>query len=147
MCIGVACDKSQTICIFEGYGKPSQKGTYESFKSHIKAGSNLIHDNDNAHKKLVNELQLKSTAYDSREIKKLSDKENPLNRVNRIHYLLKAFLFAHTSFERSKIQSYLNLFTFVMNPPANHLEKVEVLLDLVFKNPLTLRYRDFYGVN
>jgi hypothetical protein len=146
MCIGVACDKSRTICIFEGYGKPSQKKTYKLFKNHIETGSTLIHDNDNAHKKLVKELQLKSIAYDSRELKLMSDKDNPLNRVNRVHYLLKNFLYAHTSFDRDKIQCYLNLFTFVMNPPANHLEKVEILLDLAFSNPITLRYRDFYGL-
>lgn len=147
MCIGVACDKDQTLCIFEGYGKPSQKKTYESFKHHIVSGSTLIHDNDKAHTKLVKELQLKSNAYDSKEIKLMSDKDNPLNRVNRIHYLLKNFLFAHTGFNRDKLQGYLNLFSFVMNPPTNHLEKLEILLDLAFKNPITLRYRDFYNVN
>ena len=95
MCIGVVCDKDRTLCIFEGYGKPSQKKTYESFKDHIAIGSTLIHDKENAHKKLVKELQLNSIAYDSREIKLLSDKNNPLNRVNRIHNLLKSFLYAH----------------------------------------------------
>jgi hypothetical protein len=147
MCIGVACDKSRTICIFEGYGKPSQKKTYELFKDHIEIGSTLIHDNDNAHKKLVKELQLSSVVYDSHQLKHMSDKDNPLNRVNRIHYLLKSFLYAHTSFDRDKMQGYLNLFTFVMNPPSNHLEKMEILLDLAFQNPKTLRYRDFYCVN
>lgn len=147
MCIGVACDKSHTLCIFEGYGKPSQKKTYELFKEHITVGSTLIHDNDNAHKKLVKELQLTSIAHDSRQIKLLCDKDNPLNRVNRIHYLLKAFLFAHSSFNRDKIQGYLNLFAFAMNPPVNHLEKAEILLNLAFKNPKTLRYRDFYSIN
>jgi transposase-like protein len=146
MCIGVACDKNRTICIFEGYGKPSQKRTYELFKDHIEAGSTLIHDNDNAHKKLVKELQLNSIAYDSRQLKIISDNDNPLNRVNRIHYQLKSFLFAHTSFGRDKIQCYLNLFAFVMNPPANHLEKVEALLNLAFQNRITLRYRDLFGL-
>jgi len=98
-------------------------------------------------KKLVKELQLNSIAYDSKELKFISDKDNPLDRVNRIHYLLKSFLYAHTSFNRDKIQGYLNLFSFVMNPPLNHLEKVELILDLAFRNPKTLRYRDFYSVN
>lgn len=146
MCIGVACDKTRTICIFEGYGKPSQKRTLESFKEHIAIGSTLIHDEDNAHKKLIQELSLNSIAYDSRKIKLLSDKDNPLNRVNRIHYLLKNFLHSHTSFNRDKIQGYLNLYTFVMNPPSDHLEKVDLLMNLAFQNPKTLRYRDFYGV-
>ena len=146
MCIGVACDKSRTLCVFEGYGKPSQKKTYEFFKDHIALGTTIIHDNDNAHKKLVSELQLKSIVYDSKELKLMRDKDNPLNRVNRIHFLLKNFLHAHTSFNRDKLQSYLNLFSFVMNPPSNHLEKAELLLDLAFKNLKSLRYRDFYAV-
>lgn len=146
MCIGVVCDKNRTLCIFEGYGKPSQKKTYESFKDHIAIGSTMIHDKENAHKKLVKELHLNSIVYDSKKIKYLNDKDNPLNRVNRIHNLLKGFLHAHTSFNRDNIQGFLNLFSFVMNPPDNHLEKVEVLMDLAFRNPKTLRYREFYRV-
>ena len=145
MCIGVACDKIYTLCVFEGYGKPTQKKTYEAFKDNIALGATLIHDKDNAHKKLVSNLQLKSIAYDSQEIKLLDDKDNPLDRVNRIHYLLKSFLYAHRSFDRYKIQGFLNLFSFVMNPPLNHLEKVELIIDLAFKYPKTLRYRDFYA--
>ena len=48
-------------------------------------------------------------------------KDNPLYRVNRIHALLKLFLDTHNSFEREEIQVYLNLFSFVMNPPTDHL--------------------------
>ncbi|MCL1794880.1 MAG: transposase [Oscillospiraceae bacterium] len=147
MCIGVACDESHTLCIFEGYGKPSQKKTHESFMEHIAVGSTLIHDGENAHKKLVRELRLKSVAYDSNEIKRLSDRDNPLNRVNRIHFLLKNFLHAHASFDRAKIQGYLNLFAFVMNPPSDHLEKVELLLNLAFQFPKSLRYRDFFALS
>jgi transposase-like protein len=147
MRIGVVCDKSHTLCIFEGYGKPSQKKSYEAFKNHIAIGSTLIHDKENAHKKLVRELQLNNVVYDSRETKLLGDKDNPLYRVNRIHYFLKSFLYAHRSFDRDRIQGYLNLFTFVMNPPVNHLEKAEILLNLAFENPKTLRFRDFYNLN
>lgn len=147
MCIGVACDKSRTLCLFEGYGQPLQQRTYELFKDHITTGTTIIHDKDKAHRKLVKELQLKSVEYDSRELKRLSDKDNPLNRVNRIHYLLKSFLHSHTSFNRNSIQGYLNLFAFVMNPPSNHLEKAEIILSLAFSNRKILRYREFYGVN
>ena len=146
MCIGVICDKSQTMCLFEGYGKPTQKKTYELFGNHIAKGATIIHDNESAHKKLVKMLELKSISYDSKELKGMPDKDNPLERVNRVHYLLKSFLYAHRSFDRDSIQGYLNLFSFVMNPPSNHLEKVEKILDFAFKNPKTLRYREFYGV-
>lgn len=115
------------------------------FKEHIEVGATLIHDEDNAHRKLVRELKLNSIAYDSHELKLMLDKDNPLNRINRVHYLLKNFLYAHTSFDRDKLQGYLNLFAFVMNTPVDNLEKVEVLLDWVFKNPKILRYRDFYS--
>ena len=147
MCIGVACDKSHALCIFQGYGKPTQKGTYENFKDNIEPGATFIHDMDNAHKKLIDKLKLNSVAYDSRELKKLADKDNPLDRVNRVHFYLKTFLYAHRSFDRSKTQGFLNLFSFVMNPPANHLEKVEKIMDLAFQIPKSLRYRDFYAAN
>ena len=145
LCIGVACDKSNTLCVFEGFGKPTQKSTYEAFKDNIEAGAIIIHDKDNAHKKPVDKLQLKSEAYDSKELKRLSDKDNPLDRVNRMHFFLKSFLYAHRSFDRGKIQGFLNLFSFVMNPPANHLEKAEKVIDLAFQIPKSLRYRDFYA--
>ena len=146
MCIGVACDKNTTICIYEGFGKPSQKKTYEAFKNRIPEGATLIHDKEKAHRKWVEKLKLKSITYDAREIKQLHGKENPLYRVNPIHFLLKGFLYAHARFNRDKLQGFLNLFSFVMNPPAHHLEKAEILLDLAFKNHKTLRYRDFYTV-
>ena len=144
MCIGVACDNSNTLCVFEGFGKPTQKSTYEAFKDSIETGATIIHDKDNAHKRLVNKLQLKSEAYDSKELKRLSDKDNPLDRVNRVHFFLKSFLYAHRSFDREKTQGFLNLFSFVMNPPTNHLEKVEKIMDLAFQIPKYLRYQDFY---
>jgi hypothetical protein len=67
ICIGVATDKRYTIFLVEGTGKPSQKKTTETFRKHIKAGSTLIHDEESAHKKLVEELDLKSVTYASKE--------------------------------------------------------------------------------
>lgn len=147
MCIGVACDENSILCIYEGVGKPSQKKTHLAFKDHITKGSTLVHDKDNAHKKLSAELELNDESYDSRMLKKLADLDNPLNRVNRIHALLKVFLNAHNSFGRNKLQGYLNLFTFAMNPPADNLEKAEIFLNLAFHTPKSLKYRDFYHVN
>ena len=59
ICIGVATDKKQTLFLIEGTGKPSQKKTFETFRSHIERGSTLIHDEESAHTKLVKELSLK----------------------------------------------------------------------------------------
>ena len=65
---------------------------------------------------LISALHLKNEAYNADEIKKLPDKENPLNRVNEVHARLKNFLYAHNSFNRDSMQGYLNLFSFAMNP-------------------------------
>ena len=142
ICIGVATDKKHTICFFEGFGKPSQKRSYETFKDHIASGSTLIHDKEKAHKKLIEKLELKCISYSSSDLKGLADSENPLDPVNRIHCLLKMFLNAHSGFCRDEIQDYLNLYSFVINSPFDHLEKVEKIINLVFENPKSLKYRD-----
>jgi len=91
-------------------------------------------------------LKLKSVAYGSKELKRLlGDRDNPLDRFNRVHFFLKSFLYAHISFGREKIQGFLNLFSFVINQPQNHLEKVEMIIDSAFQIPKSLRYRDFYA--
>jgi len=146
ICIGVATDKTRTIFLVEGTGKPSQKRTYETFKNHIEPKSTLIHDKEQAHKKLVKELSLKSESYSSKNLKELMDKDNPLYPVNRAHAILKMFLNAHSGFKRDDLQGYLNLFSFVTNPPSEMLEKIELVINFVFQNPKLLRYRDFYGV-
>ena len=40
ICIGLACDKTNVICFVEGKGKPTKKGTFEAFGSHIENGYN-----------------------------------------------------------------------------------------------------------
>lgn len=145
ICIGVATDRKHTICFVEGYGKLSQKSSYETFKNHIAPNSKLIHDKEKTHKKLVEKLSLKSVTYSSSELKGLADSENPLDPVNRIHSLLKMFLNAHSGFSREDIQDYLNLYSFVINPPVDHLEKVEKIINLVFQNPKSLKYREQFG--
>ena len=142
ICVGVATDKTQSVCLMEGYGKPSQKSSYQTFANHIAPGSTLIHDKETAHKKLVEKLSLKSVVYASRDLKRLADSENPLDPVNRIHHLLKMFLNSHSGFTRDDLQGYLNLYAFTINPPLEPLEKVEKILNLVFQNPKSLRYRD-----
>ena len=77
----------------------------------------------------------------------LDDFEDPLDPVNNLHYLIKRFLYAHSGFDRSQIQGYLNLYSFVLNPPFDRLEKVDKILNLVFQKPKLLRYRDRTTVN
>ena len=94
---------------------------------------------------LIEVLKLEDEAYDAAELKSLPDEDNPLNRVNEVHARLKN-LYAHNSFDRDSMQGYLNLFSFAMNPPSDHLEKVELLLNRAFLTRKTLRYRSFCNV-
>lgn len=145
LCIGVAYNNEKAICFYEGVGKTSSQKTWETFHNHIQTGSTLIHDEEQAHKKLVQKLQLSSKSYNSQSLKDLDDKENPLNPVNQVHRLLQLFLYSHRSFKREELQGYLNLFSFSYNPPEHPLEKVEKLLSIAFFRPITLRYRDLYS--
>ena len=147
ICIGVATDKQNTLIIAEGFGKPSQKMSYDTFASHIAAGSILVHDKEKTHRKLVQELSLTSEEYLARDLRKMEDLDNPLDPVNHIHYLVKRFLYEHSGFAREEIQGYLDLYAFVLNPPVNKLEKVDRLFNLAFQNPKLLRYRDRYREN
>ena len=63
----------------------------------------MIHDKENTHKKLVEELSLRSVCYASKDLKGLADSENSLEHVNRIHMLLKMFLNAHSGFCRDDL--------------------------------------------
>ena len=144
MCIGVACTCTQCICLYECNGKPSEEETFDTFKSHISKNSLLLHDKENSHTKLINELELSDRSYDSRILKKLDANKNPLKRINDLHNLLKQFLDAHSGFKRDHLQDFLNLFTFIMNPPSEKLEKIKFLLNRSFQVHKTLKYRDFY---
>ena len=145
ICIGVATDGEKSICLLEGFGKPTQESSYLTFKDHIQSESVLIHDKETTHKRLVRELSLKSKAYSSKDLRGLADSENPLNPVKRIHSLLKMFLNAHSGFNRDDLQGYLDLYAFVINPPTEPLEKVEKIINLAFEQPKSLRYRDQFG--
>lgn len=147
ICIGVATDRKHTVCFVEGYGRPSQKSSYDTFHNHIAPGSVLIHDKEMTHKRLVETLSLKSQAYSSADLRGLADSENPLDPVNRTQALLKMFLNAHSGFNRAELQGYLDLYAFVVNPPVEPLEKVDLFINLVFKNPKSLRFRAQFGLN
>ena len=148
ICIGAATDEHHhVLLLFEGYGKPSQKTSYEAFVDHITPKSTLIHDGEKSHKKLIRDLCLIDEQHPTKETKGLEDFENPLDPVNHIHYLTKRFLYSHSGFDRSQIQDYLNLYSFILNPPFDKLEKVDIMLNLVFQNPKLLRFRDQFNVN
>ena len=147
ICIAIGCDESgHSYLTRGGFGKPSAKRIMEAYSSHIERGSLLIHDMETAHRKLVEELELREEVYNSKTISKLDDADNPLGNVNRLCYLVKRFLNSHSGFDRDDLNGYLDLFSVMMNPPVDKMEKVVLVLNRAMDNPKTLRFRDFYNI-
>jgi transposase-like protein len=140
-CIAVGVDATRVCCFVCGKGKPSKNRIYDNFKDKIKKESLMIHDGENAYSKIVDKLELKEEIHLSSETKELSDKDNPMDRINHIHFLLKEFLDSHSGFNRDELQNYLNLFCFIMNPPVDPLEKVEIIMNFAFQKRKKLKYR------
>ena len=104
----------------------------------------MIHDRERAHRKLIKDLELMEEVYSSKELKKLEDKDNPLDPVNRVHALLKKFFKVHSGFNRAELQDYLHVFSFMLNTPDDALQKIEIMLTWALRNPHTLKYRVYY---
>ena len=147
ICIAIGCDNSgHSFFRRAGFGKPSKKKVMEAYAPHIERGSLLIHDMEKAHRRLVEDLELKEEVYNSKLLVKLDDADNPLGDVNRLCYLVKRFLNSHSGFDRDDLDGWLNLFSVMMNPPVGKMEKVVLVLNRAMGNPKTLRFRDFYNV-
>ena len=145
ICIAIGCDgKGRSFFSRLGLGKPSESRTRAAYASHIQKGSHLIHDMERSHKVLVRELDLTEEAHNSKLIKTLPDKENPLCEVNELCYLLELFLNSHSGFDGSRLEGYLDLFYVMMNPPNEKMEKAAYVLDRAMRFPYTLRYREYY---
>lgn len=148
ICIGVGCDsRGLSFFVREGLGKTSGDKTMKAFGTHIANGSLLVHDMEKGHRRLVDELALGDERHNAKLISKLADDENPLRDANRLCFLVKLFLNSHSGFDRGNLDGYLDLFSVIMNPPENKMEKAALVLERAMTNPKTLRFRDFYNVN
>jgi hypothetical protein len=147
-CIAIACEEApggSSVFVALGRGKPSGARAVRAYCPHLTDGCTLVHDKENSHNAVVRERHLVSEVYDSRLVKRLPDQENPLGKVNRLCFLLRLFLDGHTGFDRADFPGWLDLFSVMMNPPEDKLEKAAMVLDRAMASPKTLRYRDFYG--
>ena len=67
--VNVACNETKSIFIVTGTSKPSRKSTKETYSKHIARGSILVHNDENSHSILIEELELESKVYSTRETK------------------------------------------------------------------------------
>lgn len=100
------------LLISENTSKPSLTSTWRSYGSHIQPGSTLIHDGENSHHILVERLDLKEEVHTTKETKGLSDEQNPLEPVNRIHRYVKRYIREHGGYDRDQLQGYYKIGNF-----------------------------------
>ena len=144
-CIGVGCDNHHHYyAVVEGKAKTSAPKTLKAFEQHIKPKSKLKHDSEHSHDVLIETLNLSSEVYPTKETKVLEDKDNPMNRINHMCSALRSFLDSHPGFNREELQDYLNLFVFMMIPPKNKLQKVQILLKLALTVPKSIKFREYF---
>ena len=143
----MGCDSSgASYCARLGLGKPSRGRTWDAYGGHIERGAVLDHDMEGSHDILVEKLGLVSNVHNSKLIKALPDKENPLRDVNRLCFLLELFLNSHSGFDRADLDGCLNLFHVMMNDPEDKMEKAAKVLDRAMRCPKTLAFREFYSL-
>lgn len=143
-CIGIGYYGSNIIAIVEGLGKTSTDLTWNTFATHIKEGSKIIHDDEKSHRKLVKDLKLDDENYSSHYLKNLTDKENPLRPINHQCDLIRQFLNTHSGFDREDLQDYLNLYCFMNSKPKNKVKKFNILLELVLPTKVSLKYIELF---
>ena len=135
-------DRGHVILICENVSKPSLRSTWNALGSYIKEGSTLIHDGERSHSVLIDKLKLESIVYDADQLKKLPDKDNPLDSINEIHSLAKLFMRQHGGYNRDDLQDWMNLISFILNDPKDRYEKVDKFINMALSSPIRVRYRD-----
>ena len=142
-CVACAYDSfGHVLLLCEDVSKPSHKSTWKTLGSHIEHGSKLIHDGERSHSILIEKLNLRSVIYDADEIKKLPNKDNPLDPINEIHSLAKRFMRAHGGYNRDNLQDFMNLISFILNDPKDRYEKIDLFINMALSSPIRVRYRD-----
>jgi len=145
--IGVATgvdDDDHILIIVEYTSKPSKKSTWAAYGSHIATGSHLIHDGDNSHQILIDRLNLTEEIHPSEETKGLPDDDNPMAKINRIHYFMKRFMREHGGYDRNNLQDWMNLIFFILSEPDNVYDKIDKFFKIAVNSPARVKFRDVF---
>lgn len=144
ICVVTGTDAHKSFFIAIDISKLNETAALATYGHHIKPESLIVHDLELSHNILIDRLKLQSAAYDSNDLKNISDKENPMEPINRLHALLKKFMGEHGGYNRDDLQDWLNLFWFIVNGPENKYDKVLLFIERAVKIQKKLRYRQFF---
>lgn len=142
ICVVVGIDDNTIYIKVEPTSKPSEKSTWDALGNVIEPGSHLIHDEEKSHGILIEKLKLTSTTHSSESTKGLNDSKNPLNPINRIHYLIRRFMNNHGGYNRDNLQDWMNLIWFIIAPPTNVYMKIGNFIKIAISSPQRVKYRD-----
>lgn len=142
ICVATGIDEDSLYIKVENTSKPSDKSTWNAYGDVIQKGSHLIHDEERSHGVLIRNLSLTSEVYSTKYTKGLSDKDNPLDPINNIHYLIKRFMREHGGFERESLQDWMNLIWFILSKPNDVYLKIEKFIKLAISTSHRVKYRD-----
>lgn len=135
-------DNGNILIIVEHTSKPSDTSTFKAYSKHIKPGSHLIHDGEKSHNILVEKLNLSQEIYKSNDTKGLSDEDNPLYKINHLHFLIKRFMKQHGGYNRDDLQDWMNLICFVLSKPYDRYDKIKKFIEIAINTPVRVKYRD-----
>lgn len=127
-----------------GLGRLGRGRCRDACGAHIAPGPRLVHDMEDPHSVLVGKLGLASEAYRPADLRGPDDERNPLSRVNHTRFLPKGFMHRRSGFDRDDIDDWPDLFSVIVNPPGDRLEKAAMVLDRAMSIPISLRYRDYH---
>lgn len=142
---GIDLWNSDAFAVVAGSGKISAERCVAAYSPHLLPGSWVAHDEETAHNALFRSLRLDGEAWDSGLLKGLKDSQNPLRPINEFHSYLRSFLESHPSFDRARLQDWLNLFAFLWNDPADRRAKVALFMEMAMRKRALMRYRDVMG--
>lgn len=145
ICTAVGRDDSGGgIMVRAGLGKLGRGRCRDACGAHVAPGPGLARDMENPRSVLVERLGLVSEAYRPADLRGPDDERNPPSRVDHTRFLPKGFMHRHSGFDRDDIDDWPNLFSVIVNPPEDRLEKAAIVLDRATSIPISLRYRDYY---
>jgi len=140
-CVYCATDGKAATLIVGGVGKPSKKGAANAYLPHVQGFSHIVHDGEKSHSPIVSATGSTETVIPTWMTKGVDDEDNPMDEINRVHRFFKKFLSRHVGFERSSLQDWANLFSFIWNGPNEPKVKAMIFISMAVRKPGLLRYR------
>ena len=98
-------------------------------------------DDEHSHQALVKELDLKDEFYKSSYQAFLTEEENPLTSINKIHFYIKKFMRNHKGFSSDIILDWMSLISFIINEPENRYDKLKLFLKMSISASKKVRFR------